>query len=192
MRAVSHSAAPAMATTPEARPSSPSIRLMALVTTSTHTTVSGTLNAPSSSAGPNGLVSTGMPNPNTVSVSAAHACTTSLIHGDTLQRSSAMPSARMGSAAHVSPSSGRGSSTSAGPGVSRAAHATSSTPAAIASPPKRGVGVSCTRRASGTSMAPQCSASRRASGVSASVTAAAARARTSEYGISAATRWRPA
>ena len=163
-------------TTPEARPSSPSIRLIAFVTTTTHSTVTGTLSAPSSSAGPKGLVSTGTPKPNTVSVSAAHACTASFTHGETLQRSSAMPSARIGTAAHVRPSRGRGSSAAAGPGSTRAAHATRSTPAAIARPPKRGVGVVCTRRSSGRSMAPARRASHRASGVSASETAAAASA----------------
>jgi hypothetical protein len=156
------------------------MRLMAFVSTTTHATVSGTLHRPVTSGAPNGLLSSGTPKPNSVSVSAAHACTASFTHGPAPRMSSTTPSARIGSEAHVSPSSGRGSSSRAGPGSTRAAQATPSTAAAMASPPKRGVGSECTRRGPGWSSAPTRSARARANGVSRRANRPAASANCSE------------
>ena len=61
MRPTHQSAIEAMVTAPAASPSSPSIRLMALMTSSTQTTVSGALKTPEENEPPKGLVRTGTP-----------------------------------------------------------------------------------------------------------------------------------
>ncbi len=145
-----------MATIPPARPSSPSIRLMALHMPATHTTVIRADRSGDSANSPkNGMRKKMMLTPAIDRMLPASTMPASLAGGDISRRSSIWPTAQMTIDASATPSGGAiVRNTAANSPLSQAASRPTSTPARMPAPPRMGVGTLWTRRASGWTTAP--------------------------------------
>ena len=135
-----------MADTPQARPSRPSIKLMALVRPTIHTTVIGIAQTPKLTYRPKKLIYS-TTTPCDTAMSATPICASSLIQALMEMQSSMTPTTTM-----MRPPSQMETSSGV---ISQNTSVATTKPAKIARPPMRGVGFLCMRRLSfGTSMAP--------------------------------------
>src|SRR4051812_25432390 len=173
-----------MITMPAARPSSPSIRLIALANTTTVTTVtSGARSGDSTmtSAPENGTWKNSIDTPKSESRLPASTIPAILAGGDTSRRASSAPVANITPPARITPAgSDDPSNISRNCGICDATPNAMRKPTNIAAPPSSGVAVVCTSRAVGTFTAPMRNASFRTSGTSAKVRPAAT-AKTTAY-----------
>ena len=166
-----------MPTTPAASPSSPSMKLTALITMTMNETVSTTDQSwPRIKVPWPGIGSHSSCTPCNTMTDAARICPASLVTASRLKRSSRAPNTKTTPPPN---SSARGSEnrwlTTCSVGILEATSSAAAMPANIAAPPRRGVGIECTSRSRTPVNAPTRTAKRRATGVTRYVTVAATR-----------------
>ena len=170
-RAYSTKAPEAMATIPAASPSRPSMRLTALASPTTHSTVMSSDHPDDRiTRSKNGTLNTSIETPAAWRTTPATAVPAALARGDSPLVSSASPTPKMVPSARtpprISPRDDRSPMNSPTAAAARI-------PAIIAMPPATGVGLSWTWRTPGSEAAPHLTASLAVSGTNANVTAAA-------------------
>src|SRR4051812_11500539 len=184
-----------MMTMPAARPSRPSIRLMALAKTTTVTTVtSGARSGESTmtSAPENGTWKNSIETPNSESRLPASTIPAIFAGGDTSRRSSSAPVANITPAARITPAgSDEPLNISRNCGIWDATPIATRNPTNMAAPPSSGIVVVWTSRALGTFTAPMRNASFRTRGTSANFNVAATKKTTAYPPISSSGPARP-
>jgi hypothetical protein len=142
-----------IAATPPARPSRPSIRLMAFVTPTIHSTAATGPTQPTSQVPPHGRLTASTVHPTCTSSTAARHSSPNFFHPAMSTKSSTTP------VTNTSPTATGNASASVRPMVGKRCSHTARHPASVANPtppitatpPMRGIGLTCTFRSPGTS-----------------------------------------